>query len=304
MSETVAAAAPLADPSPQPAGEALYGGFWVRFCAYFVDFLIVSLISVGASAGLMLVVSGKFTMDNEIPLAGWAIGWIYQACFLSSPLMGTPGKRLFGLYVTDLEGRRLELNRAAGRYLASAVSGLLLGIGYVMIAFTDRNQGLHDRWAGTLVRRRPGGSPAAMIFFTAFVFLAVFVGGIIYWVGVPAVRDLVVKDEMKSLYQIMSANKVPIQEYALKNRAWPTTWEQVESAGGKNPMNSMEATTKQFVRNVSMEQDASMVAVVEINGKSGKLRLAPQRVKNALGWNCNASADIVQYMPENCGALQ
>ena len=43
--------------------------------------------------------------------------------------------------------------RAAGRYLAKIMSALTLGIGYLMVAFTNRKRGLHDMIAGTLVER-------------------------------------------------------------------------------------------------------------------------------------------------------
>src|SRR5213080_4272790 len=42
--------------------------------------------------------------------------------------------------------------RAVGRHFAKWLSGMLLGIGYIMVGFTERKQGLHDMLAGTLVR--------------------------------------------------------------------------------------------------------------------------------------------------------
>ena len=55
--------------------------------------------------------------------------------------------------VTDANGNRLPMARAAGRYLAKIISALILGIGYLVVAFTDRKRGLHDMIAGTLVQR-------------------------------------------------------------------------------------------------------------------------------------------------------
>ena len=37
--------------------------------------------------------------------------------------------------------------------IGTFVSGVLLMIGYLMVAFTERKQGLHDKIAGTLVVR-------------------------------------------------------------------------------------------------------------------------------------------------------
>jgi uncharacterized RDD family membrane protein YckC len=38
--------------------------------------------------------------------------------------------------------------------LAKFLSAMALGVGFLMVAFTDRKRGLHDMIAGTLVVRR------------------------------------------------------------------------------------------------------------------------------------------------------
>ena len=43
--------------------------------------------------------------------------------------------------------------RASGRFFASLLSGVILGIGYLMVAFTQRKQGLHDMVSGCVVLR-------------------------------------------------------------------------------------------------------------------------------------------------------
>jgi uncharacterized RDD family membrane protein YckC len=43
--------------------------------------------------------------------------------------------------------------RATGRHFAKRLSAMILGIGYIMVGFTERKQGLHDLLAGTLVRK-------------------------------------------------------------------------------------------------------------------------------------------------------
>jgi uncharacterized RDD family membrane protein YckC len=69
----------------------------------------------------------------------------------SSSLMGTLGKRARGLKVVRSDGTRLTLARATGRYFAKIPALLILGIGFLMAAFTERKQGLHDMLADTLV---------------------------------------------------------------------------------------------------------------------------------------------------------
>ena len=55
--------------------------------------------------------------------------------------------------ITDLYGNRISFERATGRHFAKWLSSMVLGIGYIMVGFTERKQGLHDLVAGTLVRR-------------------------------------------------------------------------------------------------------------------------------------------------------
>ena len=124
------------------AGEVsyVYAGFWWRVVAALIDFLVNFL----AQAILIVVGLGP---------AGIVVSWLYFSLFESSDKRGTPGKMACGLIVTDLAGGRIGFGRATGRFFAKFLSGLILMIGYLMAAFTQRKQGLHDMIAGTLVLR-------------------------------------------------------------------------------------------------------------------------------------------------------
>ena len=76
-------------------------------------------------------------------------------------------KKALGLSVTDLSGNRIGFGRATGRYFAKILSGLILLIGFIMVAFTQRKQGLHDMLAGTLVYK---ASPSELAGTNAAVF--------------------------------------------------------------------------------------------------------------------------------------
>lgn len=128
-----------------------YGGFWVRVVAALIDGILISVVS----APLMLLAA--FTVSS--PTAADAIGNMlstllalaYSTLMESSEKQATVGKLVMGLKVTDLDGHRLTPARAAGRYVGKILSSLILGIGFLMVAFTDKKQGLHDKIAGTLV---------------------------------------------------------------------------------------------------------------------------------------------------------
>ena len=72
----------------------------------------------------------------------------------SSRFQGTLGKLAVQIKVTDLDGNRISFGRATGRHFGKIVSGMILMIGYIMVAFTERKQGLHDIMAGCLVVRK------------------------------------------------------------------------------------------------------------------------------------------------------
>ena len=144
-----------------------YAGFWVRVLAYLIDFVILlfaqftilSLFgesSIG-SAGAMNYGVNASTDDPLLSLILLIIAIGYFVAFESSATQATPGKMALGLIVTDMDGRRISVLRALGRYFAKFLSGLILFIGYIMVAFTDRKQGLHDLLASTLVvKGKPG----------------------------------------------------------------------------------------------------------------------------------------------------
>jgi uncharacterized RDD family membrane protein YckC len=123
-------------------GRRAYGGFWIRVAAALVDNIVV-----GIPLYLVVRTFGDWGLLALIP-AG-----LYFPLMESSGAQGTVGKITFGLKVTDTAYRRISFARALGRYLAHIPSGVLLYLGYVMVAFTPQKRALHDYIAGTLVLR-------------------------------------------------------------------------------------------------------------------------------------------------------
>ena len=69
----------------------------------------------------------------------------------ASTWQASPGKRLLGLKVTDLEGGRPGPGRVMARFAAGAPSWLLLHVGHAAAALRPEHRALHDRIAGTRV---------------------------------------------------------------------------------------------------------------------------------------------------------
>jgi len=130
-----------------PQNSALYsgpvpGGFWRRAVAFLLDLLILVPLSL-------------LVQSNVLPFLGGLVAWwLYYVLFETSKWQATPGKRALGLKVTDVNGVHIRFGRATGRFFAKPLSGAILGIGFVMAAFTKHKQALHDLLAGTLVLKR------------------------------------------------------------------------------------------------------------------------------------------------------
>jgi uncharacterized RDD family membrane protein YckC len=118
-----------------------YGGFWIRVVAWLIDTLVVS-------AGTGIVVASTFGFGVVAVFFGH---WLYEAFMISSSWQATLGKRAMNMVVTDMEGRPLSFAHATGRYFAKWLSALTFGIGFLLAAFTEKKQGLHDFVAGTVV---------------------------------------------------------------------------------------------------------------------------------------------------------
>ena len=132
-----------------------YAGFWRRVAAALIDYvtvqIVVSAVSIGA-LGFAFAPSRLATAASVIVDVVTLVGvWLYHALMESSSLQATLGKMALGIVVTDLEGKRISFGRATARYWSQILSGLILGIGYLMAGFTERKQALHDMIAQTLV---------------------------------------------------------------------------------------------------------------------------------------------------------
>jgi uncharacterized RDD family membrane protein YckC len=146
--------------SPQPAAgpiaqEAIaYAGFWRRLLAYLIDATFLFGIEFTLASAVYLLAPGNLqAIANVAPVSG-AIWWAYFAVLESSPARGTLGKMALSIYVGDLHGDPVTFRRAVLRNFLKTLSSLLLGMGWILAAFTPRKQALHDLLSGTLVLRR------------------------------------------------------------------------------------------------------------------------------------------------------
>ncbi|WP_158880843.1 RDD family protein [Rhodanobacter sp. L36] len=174
---SAAPATPMAaTPLPQTTTAALedHAGFWKRVAAYILDFIILLIPStiiqkmMGSDAAQETMKQTIMATPNDMQVfvaayqqyyaTMWpallivtVVTWIYFAACESSTWQATVGKLALGIRVVDEQGGRISFLRATGRFFAKYLSSLIILIGFLMVAWTRRKQGLHDIICNTLV---------------------------------------------------------------------------------------------------------------------------------------------------------
>ncbi len=115
-----------------------YAGFWIRVIAAVIDSAVVTVVAVILTGG---------NPQALLPI----LGIVYEGVLVGRWNGQTIGKRACGVKVIAGDGSPCSIERSFGRAASKLLSSFLLGIGYLMVAFGYRKQGLHDRIAGTYV---------------------------------------------------------------------------------------------------------------------------------------------------------
>lgn len=134
-----------------------FGGLWSRLAGFMIDTIL--LITGATFFYYLLTDNSKFDrLDVFIQLfiliLPIIICWLYFTLFESSRIQATLGKLAMGLAVIDYNGQRISFGKANGRFFAKVLSAIIVFGGFLMIAFNNKKQGLHDIIASTLVVKR------------------------------------------------------------------------------------------------------------------------------------------------------
>ncbi len=118
-----------------------YGDLGKRIIAVIIDSIILSLI--GFILGLIFSFAGV--------LIAPIVSWLYYIFMEGGGWHATIGKKFMGLYVADGSGKGISYSTAILRLIGKILSGLTLGIGYLIGFFNEEKQCLHDMIAKTYV---------------------------------------------------------------------------------------------------------------------------------------------------------
>lgn len=163
---------PAPMPVPAPPAPAYVGdevvlegepaGFWIRFLAYLIDSIILSLLMAVIWAPSVFITIRAAT-SGEAPGALAAILPFLSFLLGTAAALGyilwfwanrgaTPGKKMLGLKIVREDGEEpIGWGTAFMRLVGYMVSGFVLYIGFLMIAFNPEKKGLHDMIAKTRV---------------------------------------------------------------------------------------------------------------------------------------------------------
>lgn len=120
---------------------------------------VAIMVAIGRLVGTFYPV----VFGADAALYVWPSVALYFIAFEASPLRGTPGKRICGLQVLARNGDRAGIVRVFARTVAKLLSGVVLGIGFLLCIFTARRQALHDLITRSVVvagKVTPSGSEA------------------------------------------------------------------------------------------------------------------------------------------------
>jgi uncharacterized RDD family membrane protein YckC len=154
-----------------------YASFGARFVALIIDSVVIWVLQMVIITPILAVMglsfasnAGNFENLSDAETVGLiggiiaaafstilvvaAISFLYFAVLESSKTQASVGKMALGIKVVDLDGQRISFGKALLRSVGKIVSQMIFYIGYIMAAFTDKKQGLHDMIAGTLVVKK------------------------------------------------------------------------------------------------------------------------------------------------------
>lgn len=166
-----------ATPPVMTQSNVVYASFISRFAAFIIDLIIIGCLQAIVIAPIMAALGlgiasqvdngGEISEEAAVGMIGaaiagigsvimivYAISILYYAVMESSKTQGSVGKMALGIKVTDMDGNRITFGKALLRSIGKIISSMIMYIGYLLAAFTEKKQALHDMIATTLVVKK------------------------------------------------------------------------------------------------------------------------------------------------------
>lgn len=131
-----------------------YAGFWRQLWAGSLDIVIAMLSFTILFIAVFAILSSLFQiLSNEKALDQltiwfqillWVYYFLYRTLCISSRHGASYGMRALNIRIVDDENRSLSFSKAAAREVLTYISSSIFWLGYLIIPFTEKKQGLHD----------------------------------------------------------------------------------------------------------------------------------------------------------------
>jgi uncharacterized RDD family membrane protein YckC len=135
---------------------------WRRVGSFLIDSVLIALIlKILTALGLIPLLLFSVLPDAPPPLV-ISLGLLFLLLlYVGVPAAyylyfwttsgRTPGKRILGLRVLQIDGSQVNLRTGTLRVVGFFISGLVFGLGFIWAAFDSKRQGWHDKFADTQV---------------------------------------------------------------------------------------------------------------------------------------------------------
>jgi uncharacterized RDD family membrane protein YckC len=284
----------------------VYAGFWLRFLAGLLDLLLLVcfIILLGSLVAALIAVTGGDSIVHNDMAAQLFYGLIvflfftYRILMEASAQGGTLGKQWMNLRVTDSQGNRLTIARAAWRLLVRPLSYLTLGIGFLLQPFTSRKQALHDLLAGTVVVQTSDSNKISIKAIGVVLFVALMLPllAIFATAGLPVFQQYIQDVQLEKGIKIGQQASTAVSRFYRSNGHVPAA---IGDAGGY----------------ISASRH---VAGIDINPQNGELTVTfstavrkPIRDKHliftpalaadhTISWKCHSNDIEAQVLPDLC----
>ena len=130
-------------------------GFWIRACAYIIDAILLTILQLLVTFAAVGVVGVDLRPGSSASVFVKYMPYLaiiaYFVMFNCGAWQATPGKRVLGIYIRRTDGHTITIAQALGRYFATGISMIPLGIGFFMAGWNAEKKALHDILCGTRV---------------------------------------------------------------------------------------------------------------------------------------------------------
>lgn len=239
----------------------VYAGFFVRLAAYIIDWLVVGIALLAVKVPLWI---SSFANPNNLLVRNFIfrysiadiVIYVLMVTYFILPTYyagRTLGKRLLQLKVISVEDRSMTFFEVAYREtVGKFLSGILFGVGYLMIVIDKQKRGIHDLLADTEViyyheKKEPVQAP------------------IVYQ---PVQRPIIYPENQKSYYRNEGMNPQNIQRQPGNPMASP---QKMQSQPGNSMVNPQK---------MQSQPENPMANPQNIQNQPGNPMANPQNMQN------------------------